>query len=186
MKLWLLRHAPVIAEAGLCYGATDLDAAQFETTAAAAAIASELPHGVAVHCSPLQRCRMLASAIEAVRPDLQAHVDARLSEMDFGTWEGRLWKAIERAEMKRWTDDFADTRVGGHGESVRIFMQRIEAAWDDWRASGNDALWVVHAGVMRAVQLLHGGVRCPDNASQWPGEPIEFGSWRVFEQGVAT
>ncbi len=43
-------------------------------------------------------------------------------------------------------------------------MARVGAAWDDWRASGRDAVWVTHAGVMRAALLLSRGVRLPASA----------------------
>jgi len=37
--LWLQRHAPVVAQPGLCYGATDLEAHADATLAAAGRIA---------------------------------------------------------------------------------------------------------------------------------------------------
>lgn len=182
MKLWLLRHAPVIAQAGLCYGATDLAAHAHDTTAVAARIASELPRGIALVTSPRVRCKSLAGAIAALRPDLSLTVDARLAEMDFGAWEGRAWKAIPRAEFEAWTAGFTDTRPGA-GETVREFMQRVEGAWADWRSGGVDAVWVTHAGVMRAATLLQAGIRCPADAAQWPSFPIAFGEWRTIEFG---
>ena len=181
MKLWLLRHAPVLASPGLCYGATDLAADALDTAATAARIAAELPPGIALVTSPLARCRSLADAIAAQRPDLVPQVDPRLAEMDFGQWEGRPWKSIPRAEFDGWTAGFADTRPG-EGESVREFMRRIEAAWSEWRNRRVDAVWVTHAGVMRAIALLHDGIRCPDHAMQWPSFPIAFGEWRQIEQ----
>ena len=180
MRLWLLRHAPVIAEAGLCYGATDLAAHAHDTTAVAARIASELPHGIALVTSPLVRCKGLADAIAALRPDLVPAIDPRLAEMDFGQWEGRPWKAIPRAEFEAWTAGFADARPGD-GETVREFMQRVEGAWAAWRSGGVDAVWVTHAGVMRAATLLQAGIRCPDGAAQWPSFAIAFGECRMVE-----
>ena len=93
MKLWLLRHAPVIAPAGTCYGATDY-AAEMQATLLAAANAasllpklSQLPQGLAFYSSPLQRCTVLANALLQLRPDLEPlQLDARLAEMDFGDW----------------------------------------------------------------------------------------------------
>ncbi len=182
MKLWLLRHAPVEAEAGLCYGATDLACAAAATEAAAAAIAPLLPAGIAIHASPLRRCAALAQAIGAQRPGLPpAEADPRLAEMDFGAWEGRAWNAIARSEFDAWMADFADGRAGVHGESTRMFMARVGAAWDDWRAWRRDALWVTHAGVMRAAALLQRGVRCPADAGEWPRHAIGFGEWLTLE-----
>lgn len=176
--LWLLRHAPVEAATGLCYGATDLSCITGQTGVVAAAVAPLLPAGIAVRTSPLQRCATLAAALALERPDLPPpSVDARLAEMDFGAWEGRPWDAIARSDFDAWLSDFAQARAGVHGESTQLFMARVGAAWDDWRACGRDALWVTHAGVIRAVLLLQRGVRCPGSATEWPREPIAFGAW---------
>ena len=191
MKLWLLRHAPVEAPAGLCYGATDFTAEPMATQAAAQRIAALLPAGVTLRSSPLQRCSALAQAVAALRPELgSVEIDPRLGEFNFGGWEGRPWSSIARAEIDAWTADFADftdfTVEGGgpssgNGDSVRAFMQRVGAAWDDWRGAQRDALWVTHAGVVRAVGLLAQGVRCPGSAAEWPTQEIAPGAWLTVE-----
>lgn len=180
--LWLLRHAPVEAPAGLCYGRTDLSCSAEATQAVAAQIAPLLPADIAIHTSPLQRCATLALAIAEQRPTLlQAAIDPRLAEMDFGAWEGQPWDRIPRDDFDAWMADFADARAGTHGESTRLFMARVGEAWDAWRASGRDTLWVTHAGVMRAVTLLHQGGRMPVDANEWPRQPIGFGEWLTVE-----
>jgi len=184
--LWLLRHAPVLAEAGLCYGAADIEADAEATLAAARRIAPQLPRGAALRSSPLRRCAALAGAIAALRPELRLAHDARLAEMDFGAWEGRPWSSIAREELDAWTADFADARAGSHGESVRAFMARVGQAYDEWRAGEGDALWVAHAGVLRAVALLHRGVRCPRDAAGWPSGGLPFGEWQVVELPAAA
>lgn len=180
--LWLLRHGPVDAPAGLCYGRTDLPCAAEATQAVAAQIAPLLPADIAIHSSPLQRCTMLARAIAEQRPALpEVTIDARLAEMDFGAWEGQPWDRIARADFDAWMTDFAEARAGMHGESTRLFMARVGEAWDAWRASRRDALWITHAGVMRAVTLLQQGMRCPVDAGEWPRQPIGFGEWVAVE-----
>lgn len=174
--LWLLRHAPVDAPAGLCYGRTDLSCVAEATQAVAAAIAPLLPADIALYSSPLQRCATLARAIAEHRPALmEATIDPRLAEMDFGAWEGQPWDRIPRVDFDLWMADFTDARAGTHGESTRLFMARVGEAWDAWCASGRDALWVTHAGVIRAVTLLQRGVRMPMDASEWPRRAIGFG-----------
>jgi len=180
-KLWLLRHAPVIAEPGLCYGATDLEAEAEATRAAAQRIAPLLPVGIVLRSSPLRRCAALAGAIAALRPDLAVQHDARLAEMSFGAWEGRPWSAIGREEFETWTGNFTDGIAGVSGESVRAFMQRVAEAHDEWRSGEGDALWVTHAGVLRAVTLLQRGIRCPATAADWPAGDLAFGGWLTFE-----
>lgn len=182
MKLWLLRHAQVEVAAGTCYGATDVTAEVDATQVAAATAAPWLPAGIALHSSPLRRCRALAGAIAALQPErLVFQFDARIAEMNFGEWEGRAWSAIERSDFDAWMSDFENARAGVTGESTRLFMQRVGAAWDEWRATGRDALWVTHAGVIRAVWLLQKGIRCPANASEWPTQGIDFGELTSVE-----
>ena len=182
MRLWLVRHAEVAAPPGLCYGASDLPADAAATRAAARALAERLPHGLCLQVSPLQRCELLAQSLQALRPDLTLKFDARLREFDFGTWEGRPWGDIARAEFDAWLVDFALARPGG-GECVAELMARVALAWDDWRASGREAAWVTHAGVIRAARLLAGGRRQVAAATDWPAEGLAFGASLVLQAG---
>ena len=176
MRLWLQRHAPVLCEPGLCYGRTDVQADAQATQRAAVALAQALPPEVALWASPLGRCTALADALHTLRPDLgHARIDARLAEMSFGAWEGRPWSAVPRLEFDAWTSDFAHARAGGDGESTQEFVSRVAAAWDDWQASGLDAVWITHAGVMRAARLVEQGWRTVQTAAEWPAEAIAFG-----------
>lgn len=172
MKLWLLRHARVDLAAGLCYGQSDVPAHAAHTGEAARSAAAMLPPGLPVWVSGLGRARQLAEALGALRPDLGAPVtDTRLNEMDFGEWELTPWSVIPRAAFDRWMADFADHRFGGR-ESTQDVINRVAAALDDLRATDRpDALWITHAGVIRAVQYLatHGSARIR-NARQWPAE----------------
>ena len=183
MRLWLVRHAQTDAAPGLCYGVTDVGVPMEATLAVARAVESRIPAGIALVHSPLRRCTELAQAIRMLRPDLAMRVDERLAEMDFGAWEGRPWASITSADFDAWTGNFADGLPGEYGESTASFMQRTGAAFDEWRASGQDAVWVTHAGVMRAVQLLHGGVRRVEAAAQWPSAPIDYGACLLIECG---
>lgn len=185
MKLWLQRHARVLCETGLCYGRMDVQADEAATQQAATELAQTLPRGVALWTSPLRRCQVLADALQQLRPDLGiAQADARLAEMHFGAWEGQLWSAIAREDFDAWTANFAAGRAGAEGESTDQFLQRVAAAWDDWRASGQDAVWITHAGVMRAVQLIEAGRRSVPIAADWPAEAIAFGQlWCLQTQG---
>lgn len=194
MNLWLARHAQPLLEPGICYGATDVAADPALTLQAAKALACTLPPNVQVFSSPLQRCQQLALSLQTLRPDLVAQTDARLAEMDFGTWEGRRWDTISPADMAPWTADFGHWRVGG-GESVQQLMARVASCWDELRTSATapspsspsstasaGVCWITHAGVMRAVALLSQGIRAPTHTSQWPRSALGFGelqSWSI-------
>jgi len=163
MRLWLVRHAQPLVQAGICYGRLDLPADAGATLECAGQLAALLPAGLAVIASPLQRCEQLAQALCAQRPDLAYKTDARLQEMDFGDW----------------TADFANYAAGHGGESVAVFMKRVGSAFDALQGQG-DTLWITHAGVIRAVALLAQGVRQIECAGQWPLDAPKYGQWRLL------
>lgn len=184
MKLWLVRHAQPLIERGVCYGATDIPADAQATAVQARQLAEVLPAGVPVYCSPLRRCESLALALCGLRADLVRECDARLREMDFGTWEGRSWSDIPQNEFDHWMEDFGQHRVGG-GENVHSLVARVALALQNTReraatpddvAEGN-AVWITHAGVIRAVTLLTHGSVMQLSARQWPREAPGYGRW---------
>ena len=176
MKLWLVRHAQPLIAPAVCYGASDVAADASATLQAAQALARTLPAGVALVSSPLQRCERLAQCLRGLRPDLTYTTDARLAEMNFGCWEGQRWDAIAQADYDAWVADFAEHRFGGQ-ESVSEFMRRVTCAWDENQRQGLDAVWITHAGVIRAASLLAQGVRQVAQAAQWPSDAPAFGGW---------
>lgn len=173
MRRVLVRHAkPLVAE-GICYGALDIPADLQATADAAQALAPHLPPGFVALVSPLQRCRQLADALKALRSDGTFTVDARLAEMDFGTWEGVAWADIPREAVDAWTADFSSYRFGGK-ESVSEVLNRVAAAWDE---VPDASLWVTHAGVVRAATLIAAGTRQIAQAEQWPLTAPAYGGW---------
>lgn len=180
MKLWLARHATPLVEAGICYGRQDVAADVVATAECAQALAGLLPTGTRVIHSPLQRCTQLAQALGGLRPDLARSSDPRLQEMDFGAWEGRAWQDIAPAELQAWTDGFADYVVGGSGESTRQVMARVASAFDELQGPA-DTLWITHAGVIRAAELIARGVRQIARADEWPVDAPSYGQWCTLE-----
>ena len=177
MKLWLVRHARPLIDAGVCYGATDMPADTQHTVATATQLAPLLPQGLTLWTSPLQRCSALADQLLVLRPDLFLRTDARLREMDFGCWEGLRWDAIPRSAYDDWTANFGAARFGGK-ESVNELLQRVAAARAEVQALGQDAVWVTHAGVLRAMGLLEQGIHTLERAPQWPQDVAGWGAWQ--------
>ncbi|MCU0926135.1 MAG: histidine phosphatase family protein [Hydrogenophaga sp.] len=172
MKLWLLRHARVELAAGLCYGASDVPANALLTQQAAEAAAGFLPPGLPVWVSGLGRAQQLAMELGSLRPDLaEAVIDTRLNEMDFGHWELQRWDAIPRAAFDAWMADFAHHRFGG-AQSTQQLIDQVADVLDDLRGSAHgEAVWVTHAGVIRAAQFIASHGRGPIRyARQWPTE----------------
>lgn len=148
MALILLRHTTPDVAPGTCYGQTDLDvAASFETEAVSAMAA--LPAFNQIVSSPLKRCRKLAEYLSE-KTGVPVTSDPRLMEMNFGSWEGRLWSEIERSEIEAWASDFYHAQPHG-GESVAILHARISAALEDLKDQETSTLIVSHAGVIRAA-----------------------------------
>lgn len=185
-QLWLVRHAQPLVAPGTCYGALDMPADPAATAESAQRLAQVLPQNLWVRHSPLQRCEQLAQFLQALRPDLASKPDERLVEMNFGTWEGRAWSAIARADIDAWTDRFAVHRPGG-GDSLADMLQRVASALHDTcqtdtRQEG-DVLWISHAGVARCVQWLRGEPGrqgALPRADQWPLQAPEPGHWACY------
>ena len=175
MKLWIVRHATPLIESGVCYGALDVAADAPLTLQSARALAQTLPVQCKVWASPLQRCMQLANALSDLRPELEPQTDARLREMDFGSWEGVAWDAMPLAAMQVWTDDFGAHRFGGV-ESANEVLARVAELWDAARQHPEEnQVWITHAGVARAALLLSQGVRAVERASQWPKDAPGYG-----------
>ena len=100
MILHLVRHPKPAIAPGICYGQLDISAEN--VAAVATCLRDELPPGLPVWSSPLQRCRELASLLHPM-----PKIDDRLAEMNFGDWEGRPWDSIPRAEIDAWAADVA-------------------------------------------------------------------------------
>ena len=180
MKLWLVRHARPMIAPGVCYGVTDMLADAQATQASAMALAEVLPAGLSVYFSLLQRCEHLSQYLKGLRPDLTLIPDARLVEMDFGSWEGVRWNDINKAAIDEWTADFFYFRFGGK-ESVFELMQRVRQVLQETSQTHTEAVWITHAGVIRAVNLLAQGQFELTSAMQWPKEVTDFGQWQTLE-----
>ncbi len=180
MNLWLVRHAQPLIDKGVCYGQLDMQADAQATMDAAAALAKVLPGNIFAASSPLQRCRQLADALTGIQPELDFNSDQRLQEMHFGRWENRAWSSLPREELDDWTANVAHYAAGQSGESVFQFMNRVASAFDAL-PSHSDVLWVTHAGVIRAAQLLARGIRNIERADQWPSDAPSYGQWCKLE-----
>ncbi len=176
MALILLRHTTPDVLEGVCYGRTDLALAE-SFGAEAHEVLNTLPEIASIVSSPLRRCQQLAEFI-GHRRGLRVEVDERLTEMDFGHWEGRPWKELPRSELDAWADDFMDARPHG-GESVRLLKTRVDKALLDYqnRNTGDgkrDSLLVTHAGVIKAAFAVESVASSYDTH-------IAFGGCRRYE-----
>lgn len=109
--------------------------------------------------SPLGRAADTA-AILAGR--VAVETDARLAELDYGSWEGLTVEEIERrfpAEYERYEADPATHHIGG-GESGEDVAQRLATfmgdllAWSEAEAADRTCLLVGHSSVNRVLLAM--------------------------------
>jgi len=172
VQVFLIRHPRPLIEAGICYGRLDVDCE--DPLPVAARIRSRFPDGTPVIASPLRRARQLAEAL-----DPQARIDARLSEINFGDWEGQAWNDIDRESINAWAADVLGFTPPG-GESVASLQRRsIDFATSlDSKNSPRVAL-VTHAGIIRA--LIGHWQQLP--VAVWTQLKFDFGSVTEIEIG---
>lgn len=148
MDIYLIRHGNTAAEAGLCYGRSDIaPAASFVDDARKIrAKLPELTQDCRVFSSPLTRCLKLAESLST-----RVTVDERLAELNFGDWENRRFDEIEPGALRNWTDNFVYT-APPNGESFSDLYQRSGRFWLELiRLEHEQVLLVTHAGVIRAL-----------------------------------
>ena len=99
-------------------------------------------------CSPMLRARQTASAV-AERLNVPIIADARLTEQDYGIFEGMDRKTPEFLENKR---QFAVRYPGG--ESMMDVAHRVYGLLEDVKRQHGDktVLLVCHGGVLRLVR----------------------------------
>ena len=162
MQIFLIRHPRPLIKSGLCYGQLNVDCE--DPSLIAGHLKQLLPGNTPVISSPLRRARKLALALD---PDTR--IDARLSEISFGSWEGQPWNEVSREALDLWAADVLNFTPPG-GESVACLQGRAI----DFAASleGPRIALVTHAGIMRA--LLGHWLKLP--LEEWTQLQFEFGS----------
>jgi alpha-ribazole phosphatase len=150
MDLTLIRHTKVNVEPGICYGQTDVDLAQeFMTEFERLALKIGDTNYDLVFSSPLQRCYLLAKFLF---PEKEIITDIRLTEMNFGEWEGKQWDEIfETQEGKVFFNDFVNTKCPG-GESYTDLINKVNEFYNEVKSihTGKNMVIITHGGPIRA------------------------------------
>ena len=180
--LWCWRHPKAQAAAGRCTGRTDLALDPRKAKSLAHRIRrTARQHGLprVVWVSTLRRAADVAVWLR--HWGWQVHSDARLCEMDFGSWEGRPWTDIAWAEVQAWQADLLHHAPGG-GESLAQLAQRVQAFVGEAQAAGTPRLLVTHGGWLNV--WLHVPADCSAiDAATWPAAP-RHGSLSTRAAGV--
>jgi alpha-ribazole phosphatase len=170
MRIWLVRHAPVAVK-GLCYGQHDVPCTM-PPAAAAEEVAARLPLDLReLWCSPWARARAVAEALSR-RLHLPLLVDARLSELHMGEFEGRPFLELEREPaFSTWMRNWRTASPPG-GETVTQLAARV-TSWKRERDESREGtlLAFTHAGPIRALRALARGISL-ENALAAPVEHL--------------
>ena len=164
MKIYLIRHTPVVFALGTCYGQTDVELApgwQHDF----AQLRDKLPPAIGAsltdcvfYSSPLQRCLKLARQLSET-----VIIDERLMEFNFGVWEGLRWDDIPMTEMTAWRNDYMDTAVPG-GETYRQLLERSGAFYQELiQRDAPTAVVITHGGVILALLARILGITPPQS-----------------------
>lgn len=104
----------------------------------------------AVYCSDLTRCRQTLAHLLPGREEI-ASFDARLRELDFGDYEGRIWEELKEDPRYRAWVDSAGMRAPPGGESADDLWARLEAWLEEVLSQA------IEQGQRRVLAVSHGG-----------------------------
>lgn len=139
----LVRHPAADVAPGVCYGR--LDVAVTDLGAVAALAARLAAFSGTVWTSPAQRCRVVAGRLGPTM------VDARLQELDFGTWEGLAWDDVPRQALDDWAADINGFAPPG-GESGAALVARVSAFAAGLPAG--DHIVITHGGPLKVLTAV--------------------------------
>lgn len=154
------RHPRAITGARICIGRTDAALAEPADTGAERLLASLDISVERIVSSPLRRAWEVAGAV-AARTGAPLHADGRLTDQDFGRWEGLAWAALPRAEMAAWQADPIGTAPGG-GESAAAMLRRVRHAWTRLASAEETTLVITHAGPIACLLHINTGLAFAD------------------------
>ena len=148
MNIWLIRHTKLSGASDVCYGRLDVPLAE-TFVADADAVKQKLPPTSDSHIiitSPASRCYKLASTLSS-----NPVIDDDLSELDFGSWEGKRWDDIPRTELDNWANNLATTPPP-QGESLADLQMRVQRAWQRLSTLNTTEVFCIsHAGFIRIL-----------------------------------
>ena len=154
LTVYLLRHGETRwNEDGNRYcGATDVALTEkgVSQAHAAAALLSDISFD-AIYSSPLQRALLTARIVSGKPAAVQ--IDTRLTEADFGQWEGKTREEFiieDPALWEAWCGEPDHTRAGKTGETAREVVDRVTAFFNAVQQGHSQKILVVaHNAVNR-------------------------------------
>ena len=113
----------------------------------------------ALYTSPLDRCRLTAAAVAEGRKT-EPVADDRLSEVRFGSWDGKRYATLRKTPLWRTVQLLPSQARFPKGESVAEMQARAVGAVEDLRARHRRGVVAVfsHADVIKAVTAHYLGM----------------------------
>ncbi len=166
MKIYLVRHTSVNVPAGFAYGQTDVEVKC--TFPEEARRVKEQIEGIKfeqVWCSPLTRCRKLATYCGYP----EATTDKRIMEINFGEWEMKSWDDISTdPRSTAWFDDWVHTSIP-QGESLQGQYNRVKEFLDSLRNTEYEKVCLfTHGGVIACMRVYLGEINLKDALNKVP------------------
>jgi alpha-ribazole phosphatase len=158
MNIYLVRHTKPSVKQGICYGHSNVDvASSFVTEADCIAERLKKIQFKLLYSSPLLRCKKLAERL-TLNPEAIIY-DARLKELNFGYWEGKLWSEFEQTpETLTWFADYLNVSCPG-GESYLELLIRVRDFLNDIvKPSDENILIISHTGPIRSIYSILSGI----------------------------
>ena len=154
MVIYVIRHSRPDIREDVCYGQSEVKLLQwhFERTIKRLQSQVLINRNTTLYSSPSKRCVQLARALS--KAPCRIRVDHRLSELDFGDWEMKLWEDIDDTELLGWGSDYVFNKIPG-GESYHQLYERVCDFWQYLvRENPDEAVVCTHGGVIKAI-LTH-------------------------------
>jgi probable phosphomutase (TIGR03848 family) len=155
--VFLVRHGRTTANAsGVLAGWSPgvfLDEVGQQQAEATAGRLSAIPLA-AVIASPLERTRQTAEYIAAAQQLTARHLDERIGECRYGTWEGRSLQALAKEPLWATVQSHPSAVTFPGGEAMITMQHRAVQAVRDWnRELGPQACYamVSHGDVIKAI-----------------------------------
>jgi broad specificity phosphatase PhoE len=160
-RLILVRHGQTAYNAEVRFmGQLDIpldEIGRVQAQAVAKRLSGERP--AAMYSSGLSRAFDTATAIQAAMPaHLELRIDGRLTEGDFGEWQGKTYDSLklhDTERLARWEADRLKV-APPEGETLRQIAERVKAAYDDIldENEGKTIIVVAHGGSLQVLIAL--------------------------------
>jgi alpha-ribazole phosphatase len=154
------RHPRALLGARICHGRTDAPLAEPAETGADKLLALLDEPIDRIVSSPLHRALDVARIV-AARTGAPLHADDRLTDQDYGLWEGQPWSALPRTETIAWEADPVHYAPGG-GESASAMVRRLRHAWTRIASSEDTTLLLTHTGPIQCLLHIATGLKLTD------------------------